>query len=122
MSLKKMHQDNNWKEAMTIASSKVVAVLGYTGSIEFNGWNDISKVIASSSGCNDGPNWIALFQLHDERYLFLSAGCDYTGWDCQASGIIRICRNYNDMIRYGLGDVDRKRLSLHYEKQQKDNK
>ncbi len=116
MSLKKMRRDSDWNEAMTIALGSVGAVLGYTGSIEFNGWDDISKVISSSDGCNDGPNWIALFQLHDERYLFLSAGCDYTGWDCQASGIIKICINYNDMIRFGLGDDDRKRLNLRCEK------
>lgn len=119
MSLKKMRQDGNWKQAMEVASSAVGAVLGYTGSVEFNGWGEIDTVIASDDGCNDGPNWIALFQLHDGRYLFLSAGCDYTGWDCQAGGTIKICRNYNDMIRYGLGDDDRKRLDLRCEKSQR---
>lgn len=112
MNLKKMRQDSNWNQAMEVASSTVGAVLGYTGSVAFNGWDDIDSVIASDDGCNDGYNWIALFQLHDERYLFFSAGCDYTGWDCQASGVIKICRNYNDMICLGLGDDDRKRLNL----------
>lgn len=47
---------------------------------------DVRKVLATSEGENDGPAWLGLFKLKDGRYAFLSAGCDYTGWDCQSGG------------------------------------
>lgn len=47
---------------------------------------DIAEVIAADGGCNDGDNWVAIFKLHDGRYAYLSAGCDYTGWDCRSWG------------------------------------
>lgn len=47
---------------------------------------DIKRVIAAEDGENDGDNWLGLFEMADGRFLSLRAGCDYTGWDCQASG------------------------------------
>lgn len=43
--------------------------------------DEVKKVIASANGNNDGPNWLILGQLRDKRYFFISAGCDYSGWD-----------------------------------------
>lgn len=43
--------------------------------------SDVAHVIAYDEGENDGPNWIIAGKLDDGRYFFLSAGCDYTGWD-----------------------------------------
>lgn len=43
--------------------------------------SDVKRLIATSEGENDGPNWIAVGELNDGRFFSLSAGCDYTGWD-----------------------------------------
>ena len=43
--------------------------------------DEISKVIVSDEGIPDENDWLALFEMKDGRYGFLSAGCDYTGWD-----------------------------------------
>ena len=42
---------------------------------------DVDKIIASYEGENDGPDWLAVGQLKDKRYFFISAECDYTGWE-----------------------------------------
>lgn len=50
--------------------------------------NDIFSVIACAEGENDADDWLGVFWMLDGRYLVLRAGCDYTGWDCQASGSV----------------------------------
>lgn len=47
--------------------------------------SDITEVLAISEGANDVEEWLGLFRTIDGVYLFVAAGCDYTGWDCQAS-------------------------------------
>ena len=42
---------------------------------------DVKEILHAVEGCNDGPAWIGVFLLRDGRYAFLSAWCDYTGWD-----------------------------------------
>lgn len=41
---------------------------------------DVKRVIAYSPGQNDGDDWLIAGQLWDDRFFFLHAGCDYTGW------------------------------------------
>ena len=44
-------------------------------------WNGVASVLASSEGENDGPSWMTIFFMHDGRFAFMEASCDYTGWD-----------------------------------------
>lgn len=46
----------------------------------------VVRIVASDEGENDEADWIGVFEMTDGRYLVVRAGCDYTGWDCQASG------------------------------------
>jgi hypothetical protein len=41
----------------------------------------VKRIIALSEGEPDGAAWLGFFELLDGRFLFLEAGCDYTGWD-----------------------------------------
>ena len=55
----------------------------------------INKLIMCQQGYNDGPDWIWFVTTevpegqHDYHNMgdswILQGGCDYTGWDCQAS-------------------------------------
>ena len=74
--------------------------------------NDVETVLHYDEGQNDGPNWIIVVKLKNGLYGFLSAGCDYTGWDCQASGHSYVCNNLDKLIRFALGEDDRNRLGL----------
>ena len=53
----------------------------------------VAEVIAADPGDNDGPEWIAVVRLDGTgwseglpQFCVMRAGCDYTGWDCQAGG------------------------------------
>lgn len=46
------------------------------------GFADIQQILALQDGARDEESWIALLWLNDGRYVFVTAGCDYTGWDC----------------------------------------
>lgn len=48
----------------------------------------VTEVLASAEGENDGANWICVVKMDDGQFAMVSAGCDYTGWDCQASGVV----------------------------------
>ncbi|RJQ33869.1 hypothetical protein C4568_03650 [Candidatus Parcubacteria bacterium] len=47
--------------------------------------NDIDNVLAAVYGENDGADWHYIVLMKDGEHAYISGGCDYTGWDCQAS-------------------------------------
>jgi hypothetical protein len=71
--------------------------------------DDVAEVLAASAGANDERPWLAVFRLKDGRHLFLSAWCDYTGWDCQAGGSAE-WTNTIEELRACISEEDRKRL------------
>ncbi|MGG3504718.1 hypothetical protein ABES58_04455 [Paenibacillus lautus] len=73
---------------------------------------DVEEIIAMSPGENDGPNWIGVFRLKDGRYASIDSGCDYTGWGCQEWGAAEVCGTLYEMVKFGLSNEQRKRLSL----------
>ena len=42
--------------------------------------NDVVRVVCCDDGENDEDNWVGVFELTGGRFLWISAGCDYTGW------------------------------------------
>lgn len=111
----------DWKEAFgyagesgTCASggSRVDSVPGATCSNTPFTREDVVKILAISEGENDGPDWICAGRLKDGRWFFLAAGCDYTGWDCQAGGNATVANTKKDLIRLGIGVEHRARLGL----------
>lgn len=71
--------------------------------------SDVTKVIATAEGENDGPEWVGLFKTRDGIYLFVKAGCDYTGWDCQASCVAEWHTNLRQ-CKAMIDDESRERL------------
>lgn len=49
-------------------------------------YRDIANVHALVPGHNDDDNWHWIIELKDGRFLWTTAWCDYTGWDCQSGG------------------------------------
>ena len=104
----------DWEEAFKFSDGQNLDFLGDNNQknhIPFK-ISDIKKIISVSEGYNDGDNWIIFVKLKNGYYGFLSAGCDYTGWDCQASGFSYVSKSKKKIIRYGMGEDDRKRLGL----------
>lgn len=69
--LDEFKNDYNWREAFLTAGEDIDAV---------------SEIICAEAGYNDEANWDAIVLLGSpyNYYAVISAGCDYTGWDCQA--------------------------------------
>lgn len=68
------------------------------------------EVMAYAEGENDGANWLLVFATPDGRWWFTSAGCDFTGWDCQAGGHTIVSHSRDHLVRYALDDDARSRL------------
>ena len=45
---------------------------------------DIHSVECLKVGERDESDWAWIVHMKDKRELITVAGCDYTGWDCQA--------------------------------------
>lgn len=90
---------------------KVSAVLGCGVSVEPFTRDDIAELIACEEGERDGANWIAIMRLKDGRFAFLTAGCDYTGWDCQSGGNAFVADTPGRLWQYGVDEDARARLS-----------
>lgn len=78
--LEQMRDSYDWPEAVSYSDDKSSRALDGAATDGF-GLDDVAEVLASEDGCNDEYDWLALFRLNDGRFAFLSAGCDYTGWD-----------------------------------------
>lgn len=73
---------------------------------------DVSLIKGQVEGENDGPDWIVWGQLKDGRWFIAMAGCDYTGWDCQASNHGSVASTEDGLIRFGMTDEERDRFGL----------
>lgn len=73
---------------------------------------DVAEVVQAIEGENDGPSWICYGRLRDGRWFCLEAGCDYTGWDCQAGGTATVGVSREQIERFGLTDDARKRFGI----------
>lgn len=73
---------------------------------------DVKDILFHQVGENDGPSWIAIGHLKDGRYFSLEAGCDYTGWDCQASGVMSYASTKRNLFKFGVDDDMRRRFEI----------
>ncbi len=80
--IKDFQQNYNWQQAFSYARQADNPV---TREVRDFSISDVTKIVATDEGENDGPDWVGIFKCGDV-YLYLHAGCDYTGWDCQAGG------------------------------------
>lgn len=76
------------------------------------GRTDVETVFAIREGENDERNWLCYGRLKDGRYFFLSAGCDYTGWDCQSGGCAFVSNSQEELLQFGITASERADLAL----------
>ena len=69
----------------------------------------IAEVLHAVDGVPDADNWTGIFRLKDGRFGYLSAGCDYTGWDCSCEGDSEVADTLPKIEQY-LTDEDKSRL------------
>lgn len=102
--------DYDWKEAFAYAvPDKVI------GSVVSNAAcliDDVVEIYGISAGENDGPEWVVCGLMKDGRSFVLRAGCDYTGWDCQAGGDCEVAATREEIITFGCTEEERRRMGL----------
>jgi hypothetical protein len=105
----------DWEQAFLFVSGNspnVSPVIGSSAPATSFSRDDVVRVVAAEDGENDDANWICIVELKDGRFAFLSAGCDYTGWDCQSGGHAMVDTDLNRLIRLGTDESARDRLKL----------
>jgi len=100
--LEEFKNDSDWQHAFYEA---VYSTCGFNymdqedrGPIEY-----VEEVISCEVGENDGDEWIAIVclkmpELPGGKFAIMAAGCDYTGWDCHASGVIEYYNTLGEAI------------------------
>ena len=77
--------------------------------------DDVAAVLHSSEGDNDYLDWLLVGRHTDGRFFFALAGCDYTGWDCQAWGMVDYYDTYEEVFDLlNMTDEHRSRLKESY--------
>jgi hypothetical protein len=109
MNIDEFKNDYDWQEAFCFVGN--IRTAHNCASFGF-GLECVAEVIAADEGQNDGDSWVMVGRLTDGRFFFLSAWCDYTGWDCQSGGDVQVADTLENLIRWCLGDKDRERLAL----------
>ena len=108
--------DGDWAEAFgeghDISEKPTPAICCPTISVEGVSREAVEEIVALENGENDGPDWVGLFRLKDGRFVTVEGGCDYTGWDCQASTMVQVADTKENAIRYAMSDSARDRLGL----------
>lgn len=95
--MEELKESYDWQEAFKFADFSI---------------DDVAEVLHQDEGYNDGDPWIMVGRLKDGRFFFLSAWCDYTGWDCQAGGSSETADTEEDLYKYHLGEEERRRFGL----------
>ena len=62
----------------------------------------LTEVYFLQEGENDEEQWIFLAKHKSGNYVYFSASCDYTGFDCQGGGEIIIDTNIKDLWQLGI--------------------
>jgi len=111
MTLNELLESYDWESAFHEGNPPTAAV-NFGGSIERFSREDVAEICHSEDGENDGPEWVMVCRLNDGRWVFLEAGCDCTGWDCQASGRSTVAGDYESIVRFGCNTSTRRRLNI----------
>ena len=114
----KQLDDYNWAEVFGEGSGGNCTAItpqpapGYEGSITTFSREDVKTILGMSEGERDEREWVIYGKLNDGRYFVARGGCDYTGWDCQASNSGDVAATKKDIVRFGLTQEERSRFNL----------
>lgn len=111
MTITELMNDYDWENVFDYASPEEAEPNSKVSRASFER-KDVKRIIAYVEGENDGPDWVIVVELKDGRFASIRAGCDYTGWDCQAWGSSNVAESEDKIIRFGLSNEERTRLGL----------
>lgn len=77
--------------------------------------SEVETVLYAHAESDEGYGQIeihALFELGDGKFACLSAGCDTSGWDCQAGGEGTVHDSLDHAVTFGLTDDVRRMFGI----------
>ena len=110
--------DYDWGEVFAFAGGggsnppEICVVMGDKCPATLFSRKDVKVIYGSRAGENDEYEWLIWGKLNDNRYFYIEAGCDYTGFDCQASGRAWVASSKKKIIDFGMGDMAREVFGL----------
>jgi len=107
-------EDYDWECAFAYVSEANIRAAHPTSKVFLVAFtrDDVVEIAHIEDGENDEKDWLCVGLLRDGRWFALAAGCDYTGWDCQASGGAAVGNTYEEVVRFGLSVDERSRLGI----------
>jgi hypothetical protein len=120
LTLDAFREDYDWggsfdrsEGAVYEASQRPDPVPGFDGATAW-GLDDVAEIIASDVGHGEYAETTcrAVLRLTDGRFVHMEAGCDTTGWDCQAGGRSWVADSLDALLRFGMTSDDRERLKI----------
>lgn len=105
--LSDMVANSDWSSALEYLDSPRNAPSGESAGPVLT--TDIVDIVAADAGEDDVTAWIAVFRLRDGRFVFLSASCGNSGWDCCGRGNAHVASSLDDLLRWAMPNdaVDR---------------
>lgn len=59
---------------------------------------DVARIVHYRDGENDDSAWLFVLEMTDGRFAYVSAWCDYTGWDCQAGAEVTYADSLAELV------------------------
>ncbi len=72
--------------------------------------HNIAEYYWIQEGENDGDDWICLCKLDNGYYVYYSANCDYTGFDCQGGMEMYVASTRDRLFYHGLTEEQRRKI------------
>jgi hypothetical protein len=67
--------------------------------------NNIEEFYWIKEGAHDEEFWEAVGKLTNGSYFFYTAGCDYTGFDCQGTMKLILSPYFANLVQYGMPEA-----------------
>ena len=81
-------------------------IIGHESAPIANFPNNIETYFWTHEGSNDDESWYCLCKLMNGSYVYYTARCDYTGFDCQGEMILWSSNDPATLIQYAMGEAD----------------
>lgn len=76
------------------------------------GVDDVEEVLAFADGAKDEESWLMLGKTSGGLFFYMTAWCDYTGWDCQSGGSIYVSRSKERLLELSVTADEKLRMGL----------
>jgi hypothetical protein len=83
-------------------------IIGHESAPIENFPKNIDTYYWTHEGENDGESWYCLCKLTNGSYVYYTARCDYTGFDCQGEMILWSSTDPAVLLQYAMGEYDYK--------------